>query len=420
MKHAPVLLLLAFFAATPQMRYFRYERPIENTPQQSAQTCVAVDPAIFAHAAPQLADLRLYQDSAETPYVIHFATPVEAADKPVALLNLGRSGSQTVFDVAMPEATYSDLQLQVTPHDFIAAVSVYGSNQQGAAAQTKLGTFNIFDFTRQKLGRSTVLHLPLSNFRYLHFAVTGPLEPADFTGISLVRLPAHQPEYQTVAESSHIQQKGRTSVIEFTVPAQVPVDRVAFVPGTTPAQFSRDVSVSVQSVVPASIDDSGPPPPVTAYGNLLRVHSSQVGHRIDEERLAVDAPSMSFTSPTQWTITIENGDDTPLKLQSVRLQMIERDICFQAAGNARYTLFYGDAALSAPQYDYARLFALQTSATRATVGPEQMNPGYQQRPDQRPFTERHPILLWITLIAVIAVLGYIGWRSVNQSISGSH
>ena len=60
------LLLLTVVAASPEIRYFRYERPIANAPQQNGQmggqTCMVLDAGIFAHAAPQLADLRLYHD----------------------------------------------------------------------------------------------------------------------------------------------------------------------------------------------------------------------------------------------------------------------------------------------------------------------------------------------------------------------
>jgi hypothetical protein len=91
--------------------------------------------------------------------------------------------------------------------------------------------------------------------------------------------------------------------------------------------------------------------------------------------------------------------------------MIERDLCFEADGNGGYLLFYGDPALAAPRYDYARLFAPQVNASQVTAGPEQPNPAYQPRPDARPFTEKHPALLWMALVVVIALLGVVAVRS---------
>ena len=54
------------------------------------------------------------------------------------------------------------------------------------------------------------------------------------------RLPQTQQQYVVVAESAHGVQQGHETVIKFQVPARVPVDRIEFVPGAEPANFSRD------------------------------------------------------------------------------------------------------------------------------------------------------------------------------------
>jgi hypothetical protein len=413
MKISAALALLAVLAASPEMKYFRYERPIQSS---SGQSCLALDPGVFAHAAPQLADLRVYRDNTETPFVVRTAAATLAVEKMIPPLNLGARGGQTVFDASLPDGHYSDLQLGVTGQNFIATVTVAGSQAETGSAETRIGSYTIFDLTSQKLGRSTVLHLPESDFRYLHFRIAGPLLPASINGISVERLPASPPRYGTVAESSSIARKGRTSIVEFTVPAHLPVDRVLFAPGAEPALFSRDVSIAVTPLSAAPESDAAQPPrKIWFYGNLLRVHSVQDGHRIDEERLAIDAPWVEFSGPTKWTVTIENGDDAPLRLESVRLQMLERSLCFEAEANGSYSLFYGDPALESPRYDYATLFAPQAGAAQITAGAEAPNPAYQPRPDDRPFTEKHPALLWAALAVVIALLGVIALRSAKPA-----
>src|SRR5450631_3971286 len=208
MKIGAGLLLLTLVAASPEIHYFRYERAIENAPQQTGQTCVALESGIFAHAAPQLADLRLYHDSNETPYVIRTASLTVGAEKSVAPLNLGVRAGQTVFDAELPDTHYSDLQLDVMAQNFIANVTVAGRRTKDGNAETKLGAYTIFDLTRQKLGRSTVLHLPESDFPFLHFRIAGPLTPENVKGLSVERLPASQPSYLTIAESRQVSQKG--------------------------------------------------------------------------------------------------------------------------------------------------------------------------------------------------------------------
>jgi hypothetical protein len=416
MKLSAALLLLATVAASPELRYFRYERPIQGPVNRPGQSCLVIDPGIFAHAAPQLADLRLYRDGAENPFALRVAASAQTEQKSIAPLNLGLRGGQIVFDASLPNSPYSDIQLAVAARDFIATVTVTGSQTEAGGAETKLGSYTIFDLTRQRLGRSTVLHLPVSDFRYLHFRISGPLQPESVTSLSVGSPPASPPAYQIVAESSRVEPKDHSSILEFIVPAHVPVDRIVFAPGASPAQFSRDVSVTVAPVSgPSSIDAPQPPPPVNSYGNILRVHSLQNGRQIDEERLAVDAPWVDFSTSTKWTIAIENGDDAPLSLQSVQLEMLQRAPCFDAESNANYLLAYGDPALSVPRYDYARLFALQANAAQIAAGPEQLNPAYQPRPDDRPFTERHPALLWVSLAAVIALLAAIALRSAKPA-----
>jgi hypothetical protein len=213
-------------------------------------------------------------------------------------------------------------------------------------------------------------------------------------------------------------EKGRETTVQFKVPANVPVERVEFVVGAEPANFSRDGTVQVvPDAAPKQTDGAAEPPaPVESSGNLLRLHATRDGHRIDEEHLAVDAPWAEFGGAgSTWTVTIDNGDDAPLAINDVRLEMAERTLCFDAAAGASYALFLGDPALAAPRYDYATLFVPEADEAQATLGPEQANPEYETRPDARPFTERHPALLWVALVLVVVLLGVVAVRTAKEA-----
>jgi hypothetical protein len=414
MKLSAGVILLAMLAMSPEIRYFPYERPIQT--ESAGQSCVVLDAGIFSHSAAQLADLRLYRADAETPFVIRTAVTEDAEQKTIKPMNLGVRGGQTVFDARMPDGRYSDLHLDLKAQNFIATVTVTGSQTEAGSAETNLGNYTVFDLSSQKLGRSTVLHLPESDFPLLHFRIKSPISPQMVAGVSVLRVSTTQAKYMGVAESSQVTQQGRSSVVEFTVPAKVPVDRIAFAPTSTPAQFSRNVSVTVTPTLATSGADEGQSAqPQSFSGDLLRIHSLQSGHRIDEEHLAIDVSWADSSSPTKWTIAIDNGDDAPLILESVELQMQARSLCFDAQANGSYELYYGDAALTAPQYDYAKLFTPQANAAEIAAGPEQANSVYQPRPDERPFTEKHPALLWVALAAVIVLLGAIALRSVKAT-----
>lgn len=423
MRLRAALVLLAI-VALPEMRYFRYKRvlTIQTNPgvpaAASRQSCAALDALLYQHSAPGLADLRVYRgtgrDAVETPYAIRQATAGEPTPRTISPLNLGKKGSQTTFEAEMPDGQYSDVDLDITAKNFVATVAVTGAQSADGREGTELGLYTIFDLTAQKLGRSTVLHLPESNFRYLYFGIAGPVKPEDVHGLSVERIPA-KVQYVTVAATDQATQKDHQTILQFQVPAHVPVERIVFVPQPGPKNFSRSVTVSVHAIARTSQrTDEETAAPVETSGTLLRLHVVQEGHRIDEERLAVDAPIVDFGGDSHWTVAIDNGDDVPLTLESVRLEMAERQLCFDAAAGATYALFYGDAAVSAPRYDYATLFAPDPNAIVTTMGPEHANPDYEARPDTRPFTDRHPALLWVALLLVIVVLGLVALRTAKD------
>ncbi len=420
MKLGGVLLaaIAAIPVATPEARYFRYERPIQNVSTTASQDCFALDTKVFEHAT-GLADLRIYRDAPSAASEVAYA-PMggmraydEAHAQVIEPLNLGKRGGRTVFDAKMPDGAYADVDLTIAAQDFQATVEVTGSQGMGDD-KTKLGDFTIFDLTGQRLGRSTVLHLPRSNFRFLHFSIAGPIEPASVSWLRVERPTTQlQPRYVTVSASTSFIQKDHVTQIEFKVPPHMPVDRIVFEAGAKPTSFSRSVSASIAT----ANSPQGKEQPMTENGTILRVHRLEMGHHIDDERLTIVPPYGSYlglNTESDWTIQIENGDDPPIQLNQVRLEMLERGFCFAPVAGATYVLMYGDPELPQPRYDYALLFAEQTDAARATLGPEQVNPSYEPRPDARPFTERHPALLWIALILVIAVLGVIALRSMKR------
>jgi len=405
----PLLLLLI---AQPEQRYFRYTRRLQLPAQQKVpQTCALIDPAIYAHAAPQLADLRLYQGAREVAYVIASDESTTAAYPRNEPLNLGLRHGKVVFDVKMPGGPYSDVWLDLDPavQNFVLSVDVSGKESLSSTEATQLGSYTIFDLTQQKLGRSTVLHLPPSTFAYLHFSIEGPLHPAAVKSLTYATTPADSPQTFVVAETSRVTQAARTSVIRFEVPANVPVDSIQFVPSASSGNFYRKVEVKVDSAG----QQASTPPATTFNFDILRYHGVQNGKRIDEESL--DEGVFDRPGATHWTITIQNGDDPPIALASVKLKMFAHRICFDASAGATYSLYYGDPALSAPQYDYASLFHADKEAAQAAFGPEQKNPRFMPRPDERPFTEKHPALLWIALIVAVAVLGGVALRTAKQT-----
>ena len=115
------------------------------------------------------------------------------------------------------------------------------------------------------------------------------------------------------------------------------------------------------------------------------------------------------------TVAVENGDDAPLPLHSVELQMRQRTLCFEAEPGAEYLLRYGDASpVRSPVYDYARLFQASATPVKVALGAERLNPQFHEEVVLRPYTERHPEILWVALLLVIGVLGTVALHNARR------
>jgi hypothetical protein len=403
--------------APPAPQYFAYQRSV--VPAAAGPNCAVIDASTFAHGSASLKDLRLYPrtpDAHDIPYAITLSEPQQPDTEPASVLNLGMNGSRIAFDLAMPSRPYTSVVLDLAATDFIATATVTGVQSPGATDGTRLGEFTLFDLTSQHLSRSTSLALEESNFPYLHVELSSSsaprARPASFTPEMVLgaRVPPSreaQSLFALAAESSEITQQDRKTIIQFHLPERVPVERVTFVLAPEfHANFSRDVTITDHAAgTPANAGE-------IIDGNIFHVQMTQANREIRQQQLTISATlGSNLQSAAEVEVAVNNGDDRPLPIQSVRLEMRERRLCFDAISDAPLTLFYGDAALTAPQYDYARTFSPTEKINVARVGPEQKNPAFTPRPDNRAASDRHPELVWIVFLAVVCVLAVIALRS---------
>jgi hypothetical protein len=460
-KAASLLLFLLWQAAprdeppVAQPDHMRYQRML-SAPPGSGQVCTVLDAQIFPHAEPSLKDVRIFPAMAgpsnsgasqgaqpeisgphEVPYAITLSETMTQGIQPARVLNLGTAGKpggaaevRIVFDLEMPERPYTDVMLGLGGQDFLATATVSGMEKLGGKA-TALGAFTLFDLTSQRLSRDTTLPLPESTFRYLHVALSASpapgtisqkthFGPAMVEGAQVPPSREAQTIYTTVATvampTAATPPSPRKTRFDLVLPLRVPVERVSFdLPPAYSGNFSRDVVVRATPDSVPGIVEGMALPTEAIMGTISRVHTVQAGRRIDEEELSLPATlGSNLQSPAHVSVEIDNGDDLPLPIAAVRLEMRQRKLCFEAPANTGpgIALYYGDPSLLAPVYDYQRLFAPSDKALGATLGPEQLNPEYHPPPaEARPFTERHPEVLWIALIAVICVLGVVALKS---------
>jgi hypothetical protein len=419
-----ILLALLLWQATPgtepaaaDPQYMRYQRLI-TAPASSGQSCAVIDPQLFPHAAASLKDLRLYQAGHEVPYAITLSESQQPDSDTAQVRNLGLRGHNIVFDVEMPNRPYTEIMLDLSGHDFLATATVSGTRDPNYSNQTQLGEFTLFDLTSQHLSRNTTIHLQETSLPYLHIELafspatgnrTFTATPEIVRGVTVPPSREAQSLYTTAATATTITSRGRQSIATFKLPERIPVERVSFdLAPTYKANFSRDVRITDRP------DDNSNTVSESLAGTIFRVHLTQAGREIRQQQLSVPAIlGSNMQGAATVEVAIDNGDDTPLPIAAIRLEMRQRNLCFDVSGTQPLTLFYGDPALATPQYDYARLFTASNSAGAAQLGTEQLNATYRERPDARPLTDRHPHLLWVVLLIVVCILAVVAIRSTK-------
>src|ERR1700686_2255564 len=100
--------------------HLRYQRAVLLPPARQSQACATLHAQVFAHAAPSLKDLRLFNGTAELPYATTLSQPLQQENDEARILNLGLRNGRIAFDLEMPRRPYTDVLLNLKGRDFVA------------------------------------------------------------------------------------------------------------------------------------------------------------------------------------------------------------------------------------------------------------------------------------------------------------
>ena len=234
----------------------------------------------------------------------------------------------------------------------------------------------------------------------MRVTIDASLKPSDILGGAAEVTRSQKAVWQAIRSGPAIEQQGKDTLVTFSIPENVPVERAVFQIDAAQPNFRREVEIRGGNG--QSLD----------AGEITRVHMQRGGQKIDVDRESVDVQGIGSGV---LKLVVHNGDDPPLKITSVSLQQFERRIYFEAAPGSQVELYYGDPKLEAPVYDYAKLFQRDENAVQVQIGIEKTNPAFAGRPDERPWSERHPALLWGAILAAVVILGGIALKSIRTA-----
>jgi hypothetical protein len=398
-----LLCALAFAAASdpePSIPYFTRVRDV-TIAIPDRQNYLVVDSDVWAHARPDLADLRLYDGTNQAPYELRTELAGTSSQEAEAkILNLARRGDHTEFDLDVaPVTEYNRIHLTLDRKDFLVTARAEGRDALvGATAAPWPSPSTLFDFSRENLGSNSTITLPTWSFRYVHVRLSTGILPNEVKRATVTHLEEKTALWTDAGTCRVADQQKRSTVITCDVSSGTPIDRIQFDVSAGRVNFRRAVSIADEKGVQF------------AAGSISRIRMNRGGTTVDSEDLAVRVFSHHAGN---FTITIDNGDDPPLTFTAIRPQSLQRRLYFEPQGKASLKLYYGDEQLAAPVYDYAKFFREDAGAAQAQLGTDMQNAAFTGRADDRPWSERHKAVLWLAMLVAVAVLTLLAVRGLR-------
>ena len=398
-------LTAAFAADLPSAwRSWRYSRPIQ-APHRELLNYITLDREVFSHSENQLADLRIIDDAGQQlPYEVRaqLTPPREPRRVPATVREhsfVPGQFTQVVIDLGEHSGFHNGLRVETPEPDFIHWVEVAASDDAHLWRIVNARA-PISRFRRDNLEGNQRVRYSENNARYLRVRIEQASHSFQVSDIEVFSSPVPKwegpeegaPRFRSLAPDS----SAEGSETEWTVDlgGNVPVEKFKF--ETSQPEFYRAVRIL-----------AGSDQKEWQFAGGGEIHRYLVGGKT-EESLAV--PCYAPSGQRYWRVEVLNANDAPLSAVRVSALMPLRFVLFHPTANRSYRLIYGNAGANRPQYDLARTLQIPAleAIFHASLGQEEPTSNYA---DPRPFTERHPNLLWIALGIGVVVLGYAALRA---------
>lgn len=405
---ASVSCLLAISADLPdKWRAWRYSRAIEGQPSQGDRAAQLSLPwEIYAHCQAGCEDARIVTSHGdEVPFVIAqrhaVSNPESHAAQIIENSFVADHYTQVIGDLGEGRLNYDRVKVETSRPDFIVWAEVALSDDartwRTVEARAPIARFR----SRAVDGTQTIPIQGLSS-RYVRVRITDPSGQFPVSGINVL----HQETYKFPTKeipAAFAAEKSTDATESFWRAALAspnqPVSEIEL--RTDSAEFYRGVRVS------CSVD-----------GKEWSYRGSGVIYRYKQddktrESLRIDFPEISGNRLVR--VEVINGNDQPLANVSFALGAVPRTLLFKQAAGQDYRLLYGNEKAGRPQYDLAHYLEFGPSKPiyrTLTLGPEQETVGYR---DPRPFTERHPEVLWSALGLAIVLIGLTALKTLRSA-----
>ena len=399
------LFLATAMSAEFEVTDWKFEAPIRLPVQIASPQFIRLTlPGwVLANAREDLSDLRIINAAGtEIPYLLQKAeTRTFQSTLPTTIINRGIDPGrfeQIVCDLGNQTEASNEIVLYTQAQNFVRKTEIGGS-ADGQNWIILRSSAYIFD--QQEQGRhlhNLLVSYPDSTYRYLKVVVWFDGEPPlNLTGAEVRR--QERAEFQPEAVQARIvrrledpERKTTDLTIETSMGKQHFEECLL---GVSEVNFERSATVSYQDYRGAWMQaGSG------------TIHRFTIGPAVDENLIV----PVQDLNQKQFRIRIWNYDSPPLSVQSVTVRRMPRFLIFNGSPGDRYRLFFANAEGQRRNYDLGGALGrldLQ-KLPQASLHAMAPNPSFSPRPRVKPWTERHPALIWVALgMGVLLLAGML-------------
>jgi uncharacterized protein DUF3999 len=386
---------------------WRYTRAISAT-HPGSLNYLPLGPDVLIHSNPSASDVRILDETgAETPYVLRNTIGVTRTDSWSATIRensfVPGQYTQLVLDLGAAPKFHNAVRLDTPESDFILWVEVDVSDDARTWRIVKPRA-PISRFRKEGLEGNQIVHYSENNARYLRVQIRET--SSQFPVTSAAVFPSSQSQKDVIAEqriallaSRRPDARSPSSATTWTFDLgndNVPINAFDF--STDQREFYRGVRIS------SSADEKE-----WSIGGGGEIYRDASDSRLEE---SLRVPAYGYYGRRYWRVEVLNGNDAPLSNIELSASMVPHLVLFRPVAGHTYTLAYGYEKAAPPQYDLERTLHISASeeAFANTLGPEEQNTSYQ---DPRPFSERHPAVLWTALALAAVLLGITALRTMR-------
>lgn len=408
-----LLLFLPFGVQAAELpavwQHWQYFRTVQlpATPAEWARIALPAD--IHGPAQPNLADLRLVDRSGkEIPYLLHAQhAQCQRSWRSVPLSDTGFTPgqySQAVIDTGSEGAPHNAVEIATERKDFFTWTEISASDDRAnwRIVREKAPFYRV-ESTKQNDG--TILNYPLTRSRWLRLRFLQGESALQATSARITH------EIKTEAERMPLAAAFDSVVPQTDLETTLQTDLEQILPPVSGFRFESGQQAFHRAVRISSSEDG------KNWRTIAHAHIFRHAAADDAKQRAQLEIGFPETRARFWRFSILNRNDPALPGLQAQLLTTPRHVAFRTEAGQEYRLLYGNPSATPAQYELTQVSngTQWQNAPAAELGKEIRNTAYVSA---APWSERHPWLLWVALIAAVGALGWIAINALRHGNSG--